>query len=344
MPVAKGRRSGNARSIRLFEMSIQSALVELGDHAFDNEDRMHRLIEDNIQTLFPDLTFLTREFRKMAGGELRPDTIAFDTGLNTFVALEYKNRRNTEAVDQARTYLSAMEEYNGDLVLLYSRKEGGSRDWDSFEWNRMYAIIMAPEFGDYQITGAGKDPNVELYKIRVYDDRVMMMKRVGGGHERAPATVSTPSPSAGTPQARVSARAPSPGASTLQMKQLYDTIRARLLDEFPDAEETKKQFYNGFRYPGGKYFCTIAPQKSKIWLAYSGKRAASELKPGDFVRNVDGWGVGKLRSEIKNEDDLEKALSILKRLHAGGLGGKSDGSNSGLITTDTPGVFNPRYG
>ena len=199
MLMAKGHRSGGARDNRLFEMSIQSALVELNDHEFDNEDRMHRLIEGNIQTLFPDLAFLTREFREMAGGELRPDTVALDTSLNTFVALEYKNRQNTEAVDQARTYLNYMARNKADLVLLHSDKKGSPRSKGSFDWKAMYAIIMAPEFGAYQISGADKDSTVELYKIRIYDNRLMMMERVGGGHGRTRTTPDSSTKSRRTP-------------------------------------------------------------------------------------------------------------------------------------------------
>ena len=212
--MTKGRRSSNARSIRLFEVSNQSTLVEMGDHAFDNEGRMHRLIEDNIQALFPGLLFLTREFREMAGGELRPDTVAFDTNLNTFVALEYKNRRNTEAVDQARTYLNSMEEHKADLVLLYTGKKGSSRSKDSFDWKAMYAIIMAPEFGDYQVRGADKDSTVELYKIRRYNGRVMVMERVGGGHERTPAAIPTLTTSSKPPQIINPIKRPSPSRNT----------------------------------------------------------------------------------------------------------------------------------
>ena len=182
--MAKEHRSGNTHNTRMFELSAESTLNELRDHVFDNEGRMHRLIEANIEKLFPGMTFLTREFREMAGGELRPDTVAFDTDLNTFVALEYKNKRNAEVVDQARAYLNSMEKHKADLVLLYNKKGDNSRQKNSFSWGKMYAIIMAPELDDYQIPGAEKDSTVELYKIRLYDKHVMLMERVGGGHVR----------------------------------------------------------------------------------------------------------------------------------------------------------------
>ena len=399
---------------------------------------MHTLIENSIGTLFPGLKLLETEFREMAGGELRPDTIVFDTALDTFVALEYKNRLNKEAVDQARTYLSSMRRHRAELVLSHSKNMKCSpRDQKSFNWKKMYAIIMAPEFGEYQIFGADEDSAVELYEISIYEDSMVLLERVGGGHEQAPSPISDD--------------------EIVRADRLYDIIRARMLDKFPGVEEHKRKFYAGFRYPGNKYFCTMALQKSKIWLAYSGQRAASELKADGFVQNVKGRGVGQYRSEIRSEADFERALAILqrllaitqdvgvneggdidrlysdasakllsafpgmvrekrnlydrfsvdgqlrctmgkqkskiwlhysrltsnpapdqpefvtfveapgwgtgryrsairsmvdferalailKRLHAGGSGGEFDGSHSGVITTNTPGVFNPRYG
>ena len=314
--MAKGRRSGDKRSIRLFDTSVQTGLAELGDRKFDDEKQMHRLIEDNIGTLFPGLTFLKSEFSEVAKGERRLDTVAFDTDRNTFVVLEYKNRLNAEAIDQARTYLADMGDDQAELVILYNDKTDDNKRKPSFNWKEMYAIIMAPEFGKFQIRGADKDSNVELYKIRMYGERMMLMERVGGGHERT--MTATPIPNTSPKTTRIPAEASSSGsgAEAARADRLYGTIRARMLGEFPGAEEHKKKFYVGFRYHGGRYFCTMALQKSKIWLAYSGRRAASELKPDDFVRDVDGWGVGKYRSKIRSEADFEKALVILKRLLA----------------------------
>lgn len=195
--MTKAHRVSDPWKSRLFKTSSQFVLTELHDCGFDKERQMHKLIECNIGTLFPGLKLLETEFREMARGELRPDTIAFDTTLDTFVVLEYKNRLNKEAVDQARTYLSSIKQYSGDLVLLHSKNmKCGPRDKKSFSWKKVYAIIMAPEFGHYQVFGADDDPNVELYEISMYDDHIMLVERVGGGHERTVTMVSTPSPGA----------------------------------------------------------------------------------------------------------------------------------------------------
>ena len=301
MSMARGRRSGDKRNIRLFDTTVQTGLVELSGHKFDDERQMHRLIEANIETLFPGLTFLKSEFSEVAKGERRLDTVAFDTGENTFVVLEYKNHLNAEAIDQARTYLTDMGDDQAELVLLYNDKIGDNKRKHSFNWKEMYAIIMAPEFGKFQIRGADKDSTVELHKIRMYGKRVMLMERVGGGHEGIEIV---------TPHTE-------PDDEPTRTDQLYDIIRARMLNEFPGAEEHKKKLYTGFRYPGDRYFCTMTMQKTAIWISYSGQRAASELKPDGFVQSAKGWGVGKYRSKIRSKADFEKALSILRRLFTG---------------------------
>lgn len=315
--MAKARRASNPRRLRLFKTSSQSDLTELHDRGFDKERQMHNLIERNIGMLLPGLTFLSREFRELDDGQHIPDTVAFDEGQNTFVVIEYKNKLDKGVIDQAKAYLKYVKKQMPRLILEYAKSED-TAPLDLKSYNRnAYAIIMAPEFSRNQTDSAEGDADLELHEISMHDDHIILVERVGGAHERTVDIASTPSPGAEAARTQTAAHASGPGASSSQMKHLYNTIRARLLDEFSGAEEHKKKFYRGFRYPGGKYFCTIAMHKSKIGLSYSSKRAASELKPDDFVRNVNGWGVGKLRSEIKNEDDFEKALVILKRLHDG---------------------------
>lgn len=205
MLMAKERRASDPWKSRLFKASAQSDLTELRDRGFDNERQMHELIERNIGTLFPGLELLETEFRGMARGALRPDTIAFDTARNTFVALEYKNKLNKEVVDQARTYLNLMRQHQAELILSHSKNMGCSpRDEKSFSWKKMYAIIMAPEFGNYQVFGADGDSTVELYEVSMHDDHVVLVERVGGDHEGTPTKTS---PSQRTKAARTLAKA-----------------------------------------------------------------------------------------------------------------------------------------
>ena len=207
--MAKRRPFGDVTTIRLFDVLDQSALAELPDSGFGKEAHMQKLIENNIEMLFPGLTFLTSEFRGMGGGELRPDTIAFDMIQNSFVALEYKNKPNKEAVDQARTYVDFMLDHKGDLAMLYNDQAETPRKSDSFNWKEIYAIVIEPDFTKYQISGADKDNKMELYKIRMHG-HVIMMQRVGGGHQQTSLIRSTskPKPKIHNPEPRRDTKSP----------------------------------------------------------------------------------------------------------------------------------------
>ena len=268
----------------------------MNEIGFDDEKHMQKLVESGIETLFPGLKFLETEFREMAEGEHRPDTIAFDTDRDTFVAMEYKNRLDKDVVAQAKTYLRDMEGHRGDLVLEHAKKMGcRPRDRQSFSWKDMYAVVLAPEFGSFQVIGASKDREVELYEIKLYDDLVMTVKRAGGGHK---GLVSRDRTDIELPE---------------RMDQLYGTIHNRLLAEFPGTKAVRNdKNHSGFILPGSRrYFCRIKMKRQKILLECSGERAARELKSSNLV-NVGNW------SEIQNDDDFEKAISILKGLHGDG--------------------------
>ena len=287
--VKEYRTTDRHQHIRLFRATLQTGLSDMNEVGFDDEKHMQKLVESNIETLFPGLKFLDTEFQDMAEGESRLDTMAFDTGSDTFVAMEYKNRLDKGVVSQAKTYLRDIEGNKGDLVLAHSKKMGcRPRDRHSFKWNEIYTIIMAPEFGPFQIIGASKDLEVELHEIKLYDDLVMTVSRVGGGHK-----------------GRVSR-----GTDDERMDKLYRTIHNRLLAEFPGTKAVSKdKSYSEFIMPGSrKYFCRIKIKRQKILLGCSDERAARELKSSNLV-NVGNW------SEIQNNDDCETAISILKGLH-----------------------------
>ena len=80
------------------------------EKGFDDEKQMQRFVEYNIGTLFPGLEFIKTEFGEISGGLFRPDTIAFDTNERTFVVIEYKNKSNERALNQAKTYLNYMKQ------------------------------------------------------------------------------------------------------------------------------------------------------------------------------------------------------------------------------------------
>ena len=247
--VKEHRTTDRHQHTRLFRATLQTGLTNMNEVGFDDEKHMQKLVESNIEALFPGLKLLGTEFREMAEGEHRPDTMAFDTGSDTFVAMEYKNRPDKGVVSQAKTYLRDIEGNKGDLVLAHFKKMGyRPRDRNSFKWNEIYTIIMAPEFDPFQIIGASKDLEVELHEIKLYDDLVMTVNRVGGGHK---GRVSKDRKDDEPPE---------------RTDQLYETIHNRLLAEFPGTKAVSKdKTHSGFVMPGSrKHFCRIKIKMERI--------------------------------------------------------------------------------
>ena len=205
--MARARRTPHASSIRIFRTESGSKIAELKDVGFGDEDHLHKLIEKNIGTLFQNLTFLRREFRELDAGLHRLDTVAFDRRQNTFVAIEYKNKLDRGVIDQAKAYLTHMKKNRHALMVEYvNNVGGGALDLKSYNWEGVYAIIMAPEFHQNQIDSAEDDGDLELHEVRRYDDGTMTVRRVGGAHERAQAAARRSDP---TPDASKQAAAPS---------------------------------------------------------------------------------------------------------------------------------------
>ena len=269
-------------------------MTEIG---FANEKQMQKFVEDNIEALFPGLTFLKTEFREMTDGERRLDTIAFDTNENTFVVIEYKNRQDGRAVPQAKAYLKDMRDNKGDLMVEYSKKMNCMvPDKKSFCWTGMYAIIMAPEFERLQIPAAADDGNLELYEIRRYDDHAVMVDRVGGAHVH-----KYPQESPGKRELET---------GNLPMAGLHETIRKRLLEEFPGMKLHEKKSYDAFKLSGSKEpnFCVTMLRKRRILLFLARHVKLEQNAPG-FVTSINGLS-------ILDEAGFDKALILLKRQHA----------------------------
>ena len=77
-----------------------------------------------------------------------------------------------------------MRQHKAGLILSH-----GKNMWHARRKVKIYAIIMAPEFGNCQIFGADEDSIV--YEIGMYDN---MVERVGGNHGGIPTRASAPRP------------------------------------------------------------------------------------------------------------------------------------------------------
>ena len=75
--------------MRLFKAD-QNQLIQVDRDPFKLEKHIQQLVEENLSILF-ELQFVVSEFKV---GEFRIDTLAFDESSNSFVIIEYKNKKD----------------------------------------------------------------------------------------------------------------------------------------------------------------------------------------------------------------------------------------------------------
>ena len=152
---------------------------EIKPSEFDNEKQIQKLVEAGIGEMFPGLKFLASEF-PIERDRYRIDTVAFDEKKRTFVVIEYKNKADRGVATQALAYLNLMNRYRADLKLAYYKNKTGKDE--PFDWGSMYAIIVASKFDPFLLTASEEFPKLEAYEIKLYENLLLAVRRVWGGH------------------------------------------------------------------------------------------------------------------------------------------------------------------
>ena len=293
----------------MFKASLPSGLVEMRERGFVDEKQMQKLVEENIGTLFPGLEFLRAEFGEISGGRFRPDTIAFDTRDKTFVVIEYKNRSEERAVNQAKTYLNYMKQNHYPLKMAYKEARKPTNQ-ESFNWGAMYAIVIAPEFDKFQIGGADDDMRLELHTIRLYDVHTLTVTRVGGGHERVP--VREPPPP--EPEDDMMERFRNKRLSD-KTRPLFDHLDGILKNRLHLAPEPTNQYV---KYTLGKFIiCSVSRGKRRLNLHYNVQVSENILGVSEHVRDVSKVskdGIGQYETKLVTDQDFADAIPLIEQV------------------------------
>lgn len=285
------------------------ACCEIKPTNFSKEEMQHEWVETNLQLLFPNLELVKR---KLQIATKIPDTIAYDHIANTFVAIEYKNRRSDTVREQAEDYLNKMDDNRDTLVVTYNERQNVTRKRrDSFNWSKMYVVIIAPEFTERQISTANRKDTECLYELKRFENGLVILRFVGGKHDPID---TTKKPEKMVPDPKIPEDSSGVDISIYETKNpFYVAFRNKILSTFQGMYEVPTKTYVGFKREGELSFCTAEVLRSKIAVCY-GKDGG--FKEDGFVKNVSKighYGMGDYRTYVINEADLEKILPILKQ-------------------------------
>ena len=294
---------------------------------FSSEKAIQELIERNIGTVFPGLTFVDHEFSL---GSLRIDTVAFDNLSRSFVIIEYKNTTSRGAPDQGRAYLHLLKTKYYDFVFLLQKMKGKKPDINNIQQNNR-VIIIAPDYSSHELDSykTTLDP-IELYRIGKFEESVIVLEKIpktetglhsGHTHRKPQKTIVSSEYSEGDYLAGKYPRSVSPSKNATE---LFHAMKRAILDNIDDVEIIQKKLYTRFYASAiSSTICTISVTKNGLKLCYTTKEK-NIFPKSPFVRHmvdsdgqrIDHHGLGDYISKIKAKSDIDKALPLIKKVYS----------------------------
>jgi predicted transport protein len=293
--------------VRIFSTK-GAKLVEIVEEQFPLEREVQRLTEANLEELF-DLITVKSEF-ELHG--LRIDTLAFDKESGAFVIIEYKKDRNISVVDQGIAYLNLMLNNKADFILEYNEafsdqplKRG------RIDWSQTRVIFISPEFTKYQQYAIGfRDLGIQLWEVHKYSNDLIVFNEAKSPFAKEPLTViakRNPVARRVAEEIKVYTEEYHFRGVNENIKELYSTLKARILELGNDIQIKSNKRYIAFRR--NLNFAAVKPRKSVLKLTLNLKK--SELKdPLNKAREIEG-----VLSEvpIKESNDIPYALQIIQQ-------------------------------
>lgn len=306
--------------MRIFQ-SRNNGLVEIGEERsngkyFELEKIIQNLVEKNLSVIFSGLEFIATEFQI---GDLRPDTIAFDTEKKSFVIIEYKNVENRSLVDQGVAYYNLLQNHQANFVLLYNGKKKQTFDVPNINWDETRVIFISPQYTKYQKSASGfQGLPIELYEIRKYQDDIITLNRIGDSTVKDTEKTRTVTRLSEYVEEDYLDGKYHNQYPTENTKRLWNQLKEIIEETFEDVEFRQKKIYGGYYLrDGGSSVCTLEAIKNKIVLCYSTSNM-SLLEPSEFVIDVSNkghHGIGSFQSSIESAEDVSKAIPIISKVY-----------------------------
>jgi predicted transport protein len=296
----------------LFDINDKGKLTFIRDDDFKLEKEIQRLTEDNLNLIF-GLDLVRSEFMI---NQFRIDTLAYDQDQKTFVIIEYKRDKNFSVIDQGYAYLSLMLNNKADFILEYNENSKNSLKRDDVDWSQSKIIFISPSFTSYQREAINfKDLPIELWEIKRYSNKSVNMNQIQtpGAKEsvktisRKDATIEKVSQ-----EIKVYTEEEHLDKGTDEIKELYERLKAGILN-LENLEIKPKKHYVAFVANSNVVDIHIQKSGLKIWINLQKGQLDDAKQITRDVSNIGHWGNGDYEISIKNDEDIEYILSLIKQ-------------------------------
>lgn len=303
--------------MKLFK-SNSGSLQKIKTNPFKLEKEIQQLVEDNMSSLF-ELEFIKSE---LSFGNFRFDTLCFDKELNSFVIIEYKKGSSYSVIDQGYTYLSLLLNNKSDFILEYNETLGRNIRRDEIDWSQSKVIFISPKFNDYQKNSVNfKNLPFELWEIvRYSDDSVGLSKISTESNVDINSTIPDPTDGGVVNKVRKEVVRYDEDYHLNKSKnrpdsviEVYRKLKERILELGDSIEVRYGKQTIGFRQ--NRVFTDLILYNKGIGVVLNLKKGKlrDPLNKTEDLSEKGHWGSGDYRIWLKNNDDLEYTVSLVKQ-------------------------------
>lgn len=293
---------------------INGKLTAVKEKPFKFEKDIQSLVERNLKQLM-DLESVQTELTVQ---DVRFDTLAYDSTTNSFVIIEYKKDSSTSIFDQGVSYLNQMLKNQAECVLAFNNTKKTNLNKADFDWSQSRIIFICREFSEKQKMATDfKDLSIELWEVRRFANDTLLFSPIGKSKHAV--SISPLMKSSNNVKEVISKTIPYSEESLFRgvpaaIFSLYEKFRDGILAMNPDISIKFTKLYAAFKKDGSN-ICDLEPFKSSLCIFIN--LAKGELKDGNGlavdVSNLGHHGNGDYRIQIKDADDYEYILSLIKQ-------------------------------
>lgn len=292
-------------------------LILIREKRVNLEKDIQKLVEENLNEVF-GLRFVRTEFPL---NNLRIDTLAFDDETKSFVIFEYKKVKNFSVIDQGYAYLALLLNNKADFILEHNEKCNKNLKKKDIDWSQSRVIFIAQSFTKYQQEAIGfQDLPIELWEVKKYDEDLVSFNQVRVSEKSESIKTVTKNKDIERVSREIKQYSVEdhikPGWS--KAKELFDEFSQRVLELDSQIVIKPVKYYIGFNI-GNKNLITVHIRKSKISLSLlrvKPKDLKDPEKKTMYLKNsFKNYNVHISYFEIKNEDDIDYAMSLVKQVY-----------------------------
>lgn len=283
------------------------------ENPFKLEKEIQSIFENNLN----DITGLQIVKSEFTIKNKRIDTLAYDKVSNAFIIIEYKRSKNISVVDQGFTYLSLMLENKADFIVEYNETLKGSIKRTDVDWSQTRVIFVSTGFTENQKTATNfKDIAIELWEIKRYENNLIsinQIKKSKSAESIKPITATNAMLNAVTSEIKVYTEEDHTANKSDEIIELYETYRNAITNLTDDIEIEPKKLYIAFKKNKNIADIVILKKGLKLFINLSKGNLNDPKKLMRDVSNTGHWGNGDYELIVKNTDDLEYLMSLIKQ-------------------------------